>query len=115
MSEEPRHATREMPVLLVSLFGLGMKLAMYVFQYLCSEIETTFWFHDFLQDKGFDSCAADIFVHHPMLQVGVIDSQANERCFFTNDQWRADGLWCLGWNQNKSLEVLGSTHEYSHA
>lgn len=56
-----------------------------VFRYLCSEIEATFWFHNFLQDKGFDSCTADVFVHHTMLQVGVIHSQANKRSFFTDD------------------------------
>lgn len=96
-------------------FCLGIKLTMSGFQYLRSEIEATFWFHNFLQDKGFDSCTANIFIHHPMLQMGVIHSQADERGFFTNDQWRSNSLWCLGWNQSKSLEVSGSTCEHRPA
>lgn len=75
------------------------------FRYLCGENEATFWFHNFLQDKGFDSCTANIFIYHPVLEVGVIHSQADEWGFFTNDQWRNDSLWCLGWNQSKSLEA----------
>lgn len=97
------------------LLCLGAKLTMDGSRYLCSEIEATFWFHNFLQDKGFDSCTANILIHHPVLQVGVIHSQADQRSFFTNDQWRQNSLWCLGWKQSKSLEVLGSTCEHRPA
>lgn len=50
-----------------------------------------------------------------MFQVGVIHSQADERCFFASYRWRADGLLYLGWKQNKSLEAFSSIHEYRHA
>lgn len=91
------------------------KLTMYGFPYLRSENEATFWFHNFLQDKGFDSCTANIFIYHPMLQVGVVHSQADERGFFSNDHWRNYSLWCLGWNQSKSLEASGSTCDHRPA